>query len=223
VLEHRRRLRYPLLIGAVIAIFGNLTALTPARAGGMSYTGTFSVDNDVELISFALSTTSDVTIETWSYAGGTNFVGDVIPAGGFDTIVTLFDPSGNFINYNDDGSGVATDPVTGAAFDSLLQMSALAPGTYTVALTQFDNFANGPTLGDGFSESGNPNFTLNFAPSGSSGFFWDVTENERTGNWALDIITSNTVPEPSALLLGGLGLIGAFTFARQRRPKSAVE
>ncbi len=216
------RLPWTLLSAGVIALAVNMLALSPARAGGVSYTGTFNFDNDVQLLPFTIATTSDVTIETWSYAGGTNYAGQVIPAGGFDPIVSLFDPSGTLIGYNDDGAGVATDPTTGNAYDSLLHMGGLAPGTYTVALTQFDNFANGPTLGDGFSEGSNTNFTLAFAPPGAVGYFWDVTGNERTGNWAVDIVTAISVPEPSSLLLGGIGLTAGLGLTWKKRTKPAA-
>ncbi len=193
----------------------------------MSYTGTFLVDNYIQFESFNVTTTSDVTIETWSYAGGTNFAGNGIPAGGFDPIVTLFDSSGNLLGVNDDGVGVATDPVTGAAFDSLLKVSGLAPGTYTVALTQFDNFANGLNLADGFIEDGNQNqnFTLKFSPGGDTpGYFWDFTHHERTGIWAMDIVTtsSSIIPEPSSLLLGGIGSLAGLGLVWKRRARLAA-
>ena len=229
-----RRFRWTLLGGAVIALTANLTALSPARAGSMSFTGTFRFDNDIQLLPFTVSTTSDVTLETWSYAGGTNAAGQVIPAGGFDVAVSLFDPSGKLIGSNDDGIGVATDPTTGDAFDARLEVRGLAPGEYTAAVTQYGNFANGPTLADGFSAGSNTNYSLAFAPPGASGYFWDVTQNERTGNWALDIVTAKSartatspipgaaVPEPSALLLGGMGLMAALGLAAKSRTKPAV-
>ena len=89
---------------------------------------------------------------------------------------------------------------------------SLSAGKYIVALTQFDNFANADTnylgappggnLSDGFFEAGNPNFTLDFVPNGATGYFWDVTQAERTGNWALDIdnVASASIGGASVLL-----------------------
>ncbi len=223
MIGHASRSALLFMITSAIALSSIMAAPAPARAGGMSYTGTFLVDNYIQFESFNVTTTSDLTIETWSYAGGTNFAGTVIPAGGFDPIVTLFDSSGNLLGVNDDGVGVATDPVTGKAFDSLLTVSGLAPGTYSVALTQFDNFANGLNLADGFIEDGNQNqnFTLKFS-NGHPGYFWDYSGHERTGNWAMDIVTtsSSIIPEPSSLLLGGIGSLAGLglVWKRQARP-----
>ena len=170
----------------------------------VSYTGTLADENDVAFFSFTLAGPSDVTLRTWSYAGGTSAAGTVIVAGGFDPIVSLFFGTGGgalLIGANDDGLGVAVDPATGFAFDSLLESFALPVGTYTVALTQFANFANGPTLGDGFLGAGIPGF------------------DGRTNAWALDISVGAPagVPEPTALMLAVLGL-AAVGAARRRWP-----
>jgi hypothetical protein len=229
----RRRFRVVPLALVALALW--LGSVPRSFAGSFSFTGSFNVDNDVQLFSFTLASPSSVTLETWSYAGGTNAAGMVIPAGGFDPIVSLFSGSGGFIASNDDGVGVATDPTTGKAFDSLLTQS-LAAGTYIVALTQFDNFANadpnvggdGGNLSEGWFEAGNPNFTLAFAEPGSTGFFWDVTPAERTGNWALDIDGVDSagliasVPEPSGLVLAGTGGVTLLGFYGFRRRKSAT-
>jgi hypothetical protein len=72
-----------------------------------------------------------------------------------------------------------------------------------------DNFARGPNLSDGFEKTGNANFTLMFAPSGATGYFWSDDE-PRTGNWAFDITGVNgagDVPEPSSFVIGGVGVV----------------
>lgn len=189
------------LAAAVLAV-----GSASAQAANISFTGHLAGDNEVQLFSFTLAADSGVTLRTWSYAGGMNAAGNLIGAGGFDPIVSLFYGLGGtalLIGANDDGSGVAVDPGTGLALDSLLEISALPAGTYTVGLTQVANFANGPTLGDGFLGSGNPAF------------------DGRTGSWALDILgvdTAASIPEPTTLALTVLGLavVGARAAAVRR-------
>jgi len=208
-----------------------LTIATPclARAGGASYTGTFTLDNDVQLETFTINTTSDATLRTWSFLGGTNYAGQVIPAGGFDPMLTLFGPGGGFIDFNDD-----IDRASGN-WDAQLVETGLAPGTYTVALTQFNNYANayleflntGSTSGnlaDGFSQAANPNFTLGFptTPVGATGYFWDAMGVEQNGNWAMDIVTTVSIPEPSSLLLGGIGTLAGLGLVWKRRTRPAA-
>lgn len=182
-----------------------------ANATDFSFTGDFKDDDEVQEFQFTVAgPASDVTLRTWSYAGGTNAAGAEIVRGGFDPIVALFDGStGNLIDQNDD-SGLVTDPVSGAPYDSFL-MHNLSAGDYTATVTQFSSFANGPTLTNGFSGSGQTDF------------------GSRDSHWALDILNVSSasigdsyvsatppIPEPEsyALLLAGLGLV---TFMGRRR------
>ena len=188
------------------AVAATLLALgsAPALAADVSFTGMLSGDEAVQLFSFSIAGSSNVTLRTWSYAGGVNAAGLAIAAGGFDTLVSLFSGNGStaiLIGANDDGVGVATDPGTGNAFDALLESFSLAAGDYTVALTQFANFAAGPTLGDGF------------IGSGSSGF------DGRSSGWALDLLgvdSAHEVPLPPTLALALLGLVAIGARSRTR-------
>ena len=175
------------------------------NAADFSFTGNFEHDDEVQEFNFTVTApTSDVTLRTWSYAGGTNAAGAEVARGGFDPIVTLFDASGNLIDLDDDTHFVI-DPVSGNAYDSFLMLT-LSAGNYTATVTQFNSFANGPLLADGFHGT----FFTNF--------------NNRDSHWALDISNVNTasvgasyisenifppIPEPEsyALLLAGLGLM----------------
>ena len=185
-----------------------------ASADNFSFTGSFTEDDQLQLFSFTLASTSAVTFQTFGYAGGTNTAGQLISRGGFDPWLSLFDSSGLLIDQNNDGTGfVATDPKTGAALDSYFTEPSLTAGTYILVLTQADNGPNGPTFADGFHEQGNGNFTA--ALGCTNEIFCDGTfvdpYNNRTGNWAVDIdnaSSASTVPEPQLVFeLGGILLL----------------
>ena len=217
------------LTSIILSLVTTTTALSASvRAADFSFQGTFSADDEVQLFDFTVGTTSDVTLKTLSYAGGIQADGTDISAGSFDPILALFDGAGNFIADNDDGifPDVGIDPVTGAEFDTFLQ-STLVPGSYTVAISQFDNFFNGG-FGDnislGFFEAENPNFTAIFGCS--NGQFCDVFADNRTNEWAFDILNvdsavvvetpvTHDIPEPSAVL--ALAFIFGFGSTMRKR------
>jgi hypothetical protein len=187
----------------------SLNVAAPAAATDFSYTGSLSGPNDVQLFNFVVGSQSTVTLQTYSYAGGTMADGTVVASGGFDPILALFDSNGQLIMQNDDGAGsVPADPNTGNHWDTYLQQ-ILQPGTYTVSVMAFSNFANGPNLSDGFENDG--------------------SFNDRNSNWAFDILGVSeatqvgAVPEPStwAMMLIGFGAIG-FAVCRQKKAALAT-
>src|ERR1700694_5566745 len=100
---------------AILAVLAFLAGI--ASAADFSFTGTFSQDDQLQVFTFKVDTPSTVLMRTWGYAGGTNAAGQMIPRGGFDPILSLFDSTGMLIGLNEDGTGfVAPDPHTGAAF-----------------------------------------------------------------------------------------------------------
>jgi hypothetical protein len=187
----------------------------PAQAANFSFTGNFSGGDDVQLFSFSLSSPTSVTLLTLSYAGGVNSAAAVIPDGGFDPILTLFDSTGAILTQNDDGSppDVGVDPVTSQSYDSFL-FELLAPGSYTLALTQFDNTAATSNLAGGFGST-----TILGC---SNGVFCDAQDANRTSAWAVDILSVDqasaaAVPEPASILMLGIGLVLAAGGLRKRR------
>jgi hypothetical protein len=180
---------------ALKALGLSIVAASLASAADFSFQGTLTRDDEVQLFTFNVGATSNVTLRTWSYAGGVNAAGTTIARGGFDPILALFNSSGVLIDQNDDGSAVPADAVTGSRFDTLLR-SRLSAGSYTVSVMQYDNFANGPNLSDGFLYSTSPTFTSVFGCS--NGKFCDVDASNRTGAWAFDIlgVDSASLPTP---------------------------
>jgi hypothetical protein len=201
---------HKMLLGAA------LLSAAPAFATDFSYTGTFRQDDNVAFFDFVATGTSTVTLRSFSYAGGVNSAGATIAAGGFDPILTLYDlATGNRISFQDDGSGVPVDPVTGAPFDVNFS-STLAAGTYRVALSQYNNFG-GATLSDAFGRAGSGNFTQAYCDMGITAPFCDFTGAKRTSAWAFDILgvdtaigPGGTVPEPAtwAMMILGMGAVG---------------
>jgi hypothetical protein len=200
-----------------------------ATANDFSFTGLFHFDNDVQAFGFTVGATSNVTLKSLGYAGGTNSAGQAISRGGFDTILAVWDSNGNMVGSNDDGfclSQVKLDPTTGQCYDAALTV-ALGVGNYTVTVMQYDNFAKGTNLASGFRWDGPANiwFTDNIFPGGCVNHFEDSSDSAgrcRTDQWAFDILNVNqatqvtAAPEPGSLALLGSGIIGLAGTVRRK-------
>lgn len=194
---------------AFAALAGIAAASIPtvASAADFSFVGSFAKDNGKAGFTFTLGTAGTVEFVSLGYAGGVNSAGASIAAGGFDGVLSVYDVSGFNIGTGDDGTVV--DPITTFARDPLLSLT-LAAGSYSVYLTQYDNF--GPaSLGLPFAFDDQPDFR---------GGFVDFDGFKRTGNWALDIrgvSVAAPIPDAStwALLIVGFGAVGVA--ARRRR------
>ena len=163
-----------------------------ADAASLSFSGNLPSDDPDAFAthSFTVFADSDVTFESFSYAGGTNGSGTLIPGGGFDPILSVFDASGTFLFLQDDGRAVS-DPAADPDFDFLTTV-ALTAGTYTAAITAFSNLAEGPTLSDGFTGRGS---------------FIDFVGDPRSTSYAFDVSGPAVVPLPAAAWLFGSGLL----------------
>jgi hypothetical protein len=204
----------------IASTFGLLLPVCPSMAATIDFTGTFTTDGQVNYYALTLGSTSDVTLETYSY-GGSTATNPATPAGGFLPVISLFDASGAFLGSSDTngvcGAGQNPDPTTGYCGDAFLMESGLAAGNYFAALSEFPNVPNTPNLSDGFLFAGMPAITGDVCGV-SGGMFLDSLNfdqqggcAQRNGDFTLSLqgVTSasqsqgapSSVPEPATLFL----------------------
>jgi hypothetical protein len=191
-------------------------AFATADAVTFSVGGSFARDDQVAFIPIDLNGRSLLSVTSIGYAGGVDANGVVAPRGGFDTMLFLYNSAGTLLAQSDDGTGVPTDPVTGLASDAAFSIG-LGTGAYTLALTQYDNFAVG-NLAAGFSRSGSGNFTPGLNGSCSATAFCDSVGSARTSRWTINIATVSAVPEPPVVVAMLAGLVAIARVYRRRRP-----
>ncbi len=129
-------------------IYQNAENIRIVNSGNdFAITGNFARTDDAQLFSFSIDSDQTVALSSLSRTGGINVAGEIIPSGGIDPVLALYDSNGNLIEVDDDG---------GSGFDALIQR-ALTAGDYTVALTVYDYVPAGSpgssNLSDGFSGS----------------------------------------------------------------------
>ena len=220
------------------------SALAPLAASGsaLSFTGTLATPVSVFETTFSLTSASTVTFQTWGFGGGTNAAGQVIPAGGFDPLISLFfGPSATPTMYVD-GSGNAL-----ADADNLLNapwsfvgncppagtvaigsdndcgddfMQALLPaGTYTLVLTNA-NYSPNAIYDNGALSEGFTDLTAGVFQTCDPVSNACITTN---GNYAVDITsTSAFAPEPGtvSLMAIGLAVLVGLKQVRKRRQRA---
>jgi hypothetical protein len=182
--------------------------------------GLFGSPNDVVERQFTYTPATmgtQLIIQTYGWGGtanqpgGTNASGIVIPAGGFDPIIALYNGA-----IGGGGSLVATAPAVGAnpqdnqtipcgpgsgfadaglCLDARIVWNNLPGGTYTLALTTAGNIP--PALENGVYPGGG-------------------TFGTRTARYAVDVVA---IPEPVTGILVGSGLL-ALGYALRRRART---
>jgi hypothetical protein len=198
----------------ILAMLG--AALVAVQVGSaLTVTGNFSLEENFALIPFTVVTTSTVTMFTTSFADGSK---------GFEPVLTLFNGAGNLL-FQDSTGGTAPggcgarviDPFTGFCLDAYIQQ-LLTPDNYTLALSESDNIPGGPTLSNGFPQTGNGNFTGSEFGCGTGGFFL-FNCAQRNTDWSVTITGSGLAgaPEPMPMALMSPVLLLPVIVARRRR------
>lgn len=174
-----------------------LLAASLSNAATFKFDGSFPQDDFVQFFHVHLTKPGTLSAATTSFAGG-----------GFAPVLSLFESSGFELLLAIEHPGAIgacgtreLDITSGLCWDAQLA-AALPAGNYLLALSQDDNLPLGPFLSQGFSRSGQGNFTgPNF--TGTPGSFTLITGGRRTGDWALEINadSASQVPEPSSLFL----------------------
>ena len=159
---------------------------------------------------FQVPVMSAMTAITFSYGGGTNGNGVTVLQGGFEPYLSLFDSNGNFLASTFAGitcpAGSLANSVSGFCYDVGLDGGTLAPGTYQIAISAFENmsFAENPggfLLADGFTGLGN------LAPGEDMHYGFDVS-----------LAPMASTPEPGTAGLA-LAAVPAFYLLWKKRGK----
>lgn len=193
-----------------LALVVALTAAMGAQAAQFDFDGNISTHKDVIQISFSLLTdATDVKVWTDSFQDGVNF----------DPITAVWSQSNtgwNLVGQNDDNANIAPGQTR---FDSGLTFANLTAGNYLFTIATYNNWAVGTTLAQGFTFDSQAAIPLSEwvqpANHGNMGSYYSVHLSGVDG-------AVSAVPEPEsfAMLLAGLGIVGAL--ARRKNRKTAV-
>lgn len=198
-----------------------LLGTAAAQAGTVSYRGQFTADDDLFVTQFVLPGAALFSAATLGYGGGTDADGHAVAPGGFAPVLALFMDGFGLVQLArgssqscGPGAGQA-DPLSGFCWDAGFSLQ-LGAGSYSLALSQDGNEPLGLELADGYTQTGQPDYT-GLAYLGQPGArFIQVDGTQRSGFWALDLTTTATeVPEPGSWQLA---LLGAAAIALSRRP-----
>lgn len=187
-----------------------LTAAAGAQAAQFNFEGDIATHKDVIQISFSLLTdATDVRVWTDSFQNGVNF--DPITA-----VWSQTNTGWNLLGQNDDRSDIAPGQTI---YDSGLTFATLGAGNYLFTIATYNNWAVGTTLAQGFTFDNQAAIPLSQ---------WNQPANHTNMGTHYSVHLSgvdsavSAVPEPEsyAMLLAGLGLVGAI--ARRKNRKSSL-
>jgi hypothetical protein len=211
----------PRLAANVIFFSGNLRADATVTSCGLGcILGPSNSDGDFAqwaavVGSFTVTTATSMEAITYSYGGGTSLTGPVVPGGGLEPYLSLFDSSGSFLasTYYGTTCPAGANSFGGNCFDVALDGGILTPGSYQIALTAFenmslaDNYGTG-NLSDGFTGLGN------LAPGESLDYAFDVILPENQA------VLPENAPEPASAVLVAIGAALAFRIRNKWPPKN---
>lgn len=188
-------------LSAALAALAIISA--PTGAETLSFEGRIPSSRAVVRIPITLANPlSGVVVWTDSYAGGERF----------DPITALW-RDGVLLGENDDRSGLMPGQ---SWFDSGLTFEALEAGDYLLTITNYNNFANGRLLSDGF-RFDDPLYPANnlnncFGSDNCPGNYWRVHLQ--------DGFMAPPVPEPAHAFMFAAGT-AVLVLARRRRARQA--
>ncbi len=160
-----------------------------------------------------LGGTGDVDMYSFTWSGGGLYIDSFSPFT-FDTQLFLFDAAGFGVLGNDDHGG-ACPGAAGSGLQSCLDLTGgggLAAGTYYIAISAFNN---DPLDGAATAMMSCAGFTTQCTSVGGPLASWSGPSGT-PGSSAYSINFTVVAPEPSILILLGVGLVG-LGFARRRR------
>jgi hypothetical protein len=197
-------------LGRLCAALALALALHAVDAAPNTQYGNFVSDDEVRQFIVTMASDATLSVTSIGYAGGVDVNGHALAAGGFDTMLFLYDHSGTLIAQSDDGIGVPADPRTGLASDAAFSISLLS----------------GLNLSDGFSEAGNGNFTPGLSGTCSATAFCDSAGNSRSSHFGLNFVgAAAVVPEPASALmcLAGIGVLAGAARRRRTQPGAVAD
>ncbi len=194
-------------------LFAAALMIGSVRAADFDFSGHFTFDNDIARFGFSVAAPSTVTVFSSSWI-----------AGGFDPILAIWTSTGSLMYQQDDGHNIGSTMSNGVwynhgTWDSFYAVN-LSAGNYIATVGEYDNFANGTLLSQGFRRDNNPKFTFDLGFGGATQpLFNGVWSNHdpRTSAYAFHLLNVETathepphgVPDASATgLLVAIGLAG---------------
>lgn len=216
-----------LSIASVSSVLIALGIAKSAQALDFDFSGAFQNDNDVLSFDFTVGSDSTITIFSSSWDDG-----------GFDPILAIWDSNGNLIEEQDDGGLIGSELSNSVSYDydvwDSYYTKFLTAGNYTATVAQYNNFAVGSSLSDGFryDGAGNENFTAQFGCTNGKFCGVDNANDNRTNEWAFHILDVDDAvivdppektPEPTTMLgLLAFGALGASTLKRKEKQQAEV-